>query len=484
MKRKVTEYVLYRGRYFIGYSLALALVVGVFVLAALFLPDGLRAEERATAIASGSISFTEFHPDLVVNLPYLLLQRASFVVFGASTLTIKLPSIILGVITIIGLFLLLRQWFHRNVALIAGIIATTIPAMIFVAQDGTPVALMLTLSIWLLLSAIHVTRQHKPAGLWKTLAIILLALNLYVPLGIYLNLAVLTTMIFHPHIRLVMRRMKVHVTVIGAVLGLALIAPLAYAIIMNPSIAETLLGMPESFDSPIKALLSFAGLLFGSYGSAAQPVAPALLSLGILAIVIIGAYRFIKVKHTARSYIIWFWSLTLIPLVYLNQQYINYLLPLVILMIATGIGALIHEWYSMFPLNPYARVVGLVPLTFIVVGLMVSGLTRYEVAYNYTPSIAAQFNNDTKLVEQAIAAADQVGDKKVTVVVNESELPFYELVAEYGGNFTPTSSLDAPTPIIVSGDYEKRSSIKSTPIRIITNRFSENADRFYLYASL
>lgn len=484
MKRKVTEYVLYRGRYFIGYGLALALVVGVFILAAFLLPDGLRAEERATAIASGSLSFTEFHPTSVVNLPYLLLQRAGFIVLGVSTLTIKLPSIILGAITIIGLFLLLRQWFHRNVALITGVIATTIPAMIFVAQDGTPVTLMLALSVWLLLSAIHVTRQHRFAGLWKTLAVILLALNLYVPLGIYLNLAVLTTMIFHPHIRLVMRRMKVHVTVIGAVLGLVLIAPLAYSVFVDPSVAETLLGMPESFSNLGERLLSFAVLLFGTYGSATQPTAPALLSLGILALVIIGVYRFIRVKHTARSYIIWFWSLTLIPLVYLNQNYINYLLPLVILMVATGLGALIHEWYSMFPLNPYARVVGLVPLTFIVVGLVVSGLTRYAVAYNYTPSIATQFNNDTKLIEQAVAAADQVGDTKITVVVNKNNLAFYELVAEYGGNFTPTNSHDAPTPIVVSGDYEKRSSIKSTPVRIITNHFSENADRFYLYASL
>jgi hypothetical protein len=401
-----------------------------------------------------------------------------------SSLTIKLPSIILGVVTIVGLFLLLRQWFRPNIALITGIIATTIPAMIFTAQDGTPISLMLAVSVWLLFSAIQVTRQHAPAGLWKTLAVVLLGINLYIPLGIYLNLAVLTTMIFHPHIRLVIRRMKVHVSIIGAVLGLIIIAPIVYSVIMSPSVAEILLGIPDKFAGWQESLVSFAILIFGSYDNANEPIAPALLSLGLLAIVIFGVYRFIVIKHTARSYIVWFWSITLIPLVYFNQQYINYLLPLVILMTAMGISVLIDEWYKMFPRNPYARVAGLVPLAFIIVGLMVSGLSRYQIAYNYAPSIATKFDNDTELVMQAVAAADEVGDKKVSVVVNKKDVPYYALIEKYEDNFTLSTSLKAPTPIIVSADYKERSSIKSTPVRIITNRFSEDADRFYLYTSL
>lgn len=484
MKRKVTEYVLYRGRYFIGYSIALALVVAIFAFAAFLLPDGLRAEEKATAIASGSIDFTNFDPDLVVNLPYLLLQRASFATLGFSTLTIKLPSIVLGVVTIIGLFLLLRQWFRPNIALIVGVIATTIPAMIFTAQDGTPISLMLAVSVWLLFSAIQVTRQHAPAGLWKTLAVVLLGINLYIPLGIYLNLAVLTTMIFHPHIRLVIRRMKVHISIIGAVLGLIIIAPLVYSIVMSPHIAEVLLGIPDSFVGWQESLVSFATLLFGSYGTASAPTAPALLSLGLLTIVIFGVYRFVLIKHTARSYIVWFWSITLIPLIYFNQQYINYLLPLVILVAAMGISTLIDEWYKMFPLNPYARVAGLIPLVFIVVGLMLSGLSRYQMAYNYTPTMASKFDNDIELLMKAVDAADEVGDKKVSVVVNESDVPFFTLLEQYEDSFTLSTSLKAPTPIIVSADYTGRSSISTIPERVITNRFSENADRFYLYTSL
>ncbi len=484
MKQHVTEYVLYRWRYIIGYSFAMVLIAGIFVLAAFLLPNGLRAEEKLTAIASGSYTYGQFNPDLVINLPYHLLQRTSFAVLGVSTFTIKLPSIILGILTVVGVFLLLRQWFRRNVAITTGIVATTIPAMIFAAQDGTPMIFMLAVSIWLLLSATHVTRQHSPKLFWKLLAVVLLSLNMYIPLGIYLNLAVITTMIFHPHIRLVMRRMNIHHILISIALSLIIMAPLIYSVTTSPGVGEQLLGIPESIPSIKDGLVSFATLLFGSYNSRETATAPPILSLGVLAVVIIGIYRFVMIKHTARSYIIWFWALTLVPLVYLNQEYITYLLPLIILMIAMGINTLIREWYKMFPRNPYARVVGLLPLSFIIAGLAISGLSRFEIAYNYTPSIASSFDNDTQLVGTAIQSADRVGDNKIYIVVNEADMPYYQLLSRYGAKFTPTTSLDVPTPVVVRGEYTKRSSIEAEPTQIITSRFSNNADRFYLYTSL
>ncbi|HTK39770.1 MAG TPA: glycosyltransferase family 39 protein [Patescibacteria group bacterium] len=484
MKKNVTEYVLYRWRYIIGYTLAAILVTAIFVFAAFLLPDGLRAEEKATAVASGSFTYGTFNPDLVANLPYHLLQRTSFALLDVSTFTIKLPSIILGVVTIYGVFLLLRQWFKPNVAIITGIITTTIPAMIFAAQDGTPTIFMLAVSVWLLLSATHVTRRHKPELVWKLLAVVLLSLNMYIPLGIYLNLAVLTTMIFHPHIRLVMRRMNIHHILIAIGLSLIVMAPLVYSLTSKPEVGEQLLGIPENIGSLKAALVSFAALIFGSYAPGKEVVAPQLLSLGTTAVVIIGIIRFLMIKHTARSYIIWFWALTLIPLVVLNQQYVSYLLPLVVLMLAMGINTLIREWYRMFPHNPYARVVGLLPLSVIVVGLVLSGIARYEIAYNYTPSTATDFDNDTQLLPKAVAAADRVGDNTVSVVVNQPDMPYYLLLARYNGHFKPTTSLDVPTPVVVSGDYAGRSRIQKAPTEVFTSRLQERSDRFYLYTSL
>lgn len=484
MKKRVSEYFLYRWRYYIGYALAALIVSVVFVFAAFYLPNGLRAEEKITAVASGSLRYEQFDPQLVINLPYLLLQRASLAIFDASIITIKLTSIILGVLTILGIFLLISEWFKKKVAVTTGIVTMTIPAMIFAAQDGTPTILMLAVSVWLLLSATYVTRQRSPALLWKLLTFLLLSLNLFIPLGIYLNLAVLTTMIFHPHIRIVMRRMNVHHIVIGLALGLVVTAPLIYSISTDPNIGLTLLGFPESIESLRSGMVSFATLLFGSYGQNAASLAPPLISIGLLAVVIIGIYRFVMIKHTARSYIIWFWALTLVPLVYLNQQYISYLLPLIILMTAMGLNTIITEWYKMFPRNPYARTVGLIPLGLIIGGIAVSGLARYNIAYTYTPSVANQFDSDVRLLQSAITAADRVGDNEIYVVVNEADMPFYRLVARYEGNFKPTTSLDAPTPVIVSGQYNKIEDINTPPTEIFTSAKSEASDRFYLYTSL
>lgn len=484
MKKLVSEYPLYRWRFAIGYTVAALLVGTIFVFAAMYLPNGLRAEEKLTAIASGSLSYEIFDPQLVVNLPYLLLQRASFAIFDVSIFTIKLPSILLGVLAMLGVFLLIREWFKKNIAITTGIVAITMPAMIFAAQDGTPTILMLAVSVWLLLSATYVTRLRKPALFWKLLTFFLLSINLYVPLGMYLNLAVITTMIFHPHIRLVMRRMNVHHVIIGLASGLVVTAPLIYSVSTDLGIGATMLGIPEAIGSLKSAAISLATILFGSYGQNVPPIAPPIVSTGVLAVVIIGIYRFIMIKHTARSYIIWFWALTIVPLVFLNQQYATYLLPLIILMIAMGLNTLINEWYKMFPRNPYARIIGLVPLGLIVGGIAISGLARYDLAYTYTPTIANRFDDDSRILQSALSAADRVGDNEVFVAVEEAEMPFYELVARYGGGFKPTTSLDVPTPVIVSSGHPEQLSIEAAPTEIFTNSKSDDSARFYLYTSL
>ncbi len=484
MKAHVSDYFLYRWRYIIGYLIAAVVVTAIFVFAAFYLPNGLRVAEKATAIASGALSYKEFAPESAINLPYLGLQRAAFEVFGISTFTIKLPSIVLGIMTVLGIFLLIKEWFRKNVGITTGLIATTMPAIMFASQDGTPTILMFAVSIWLLLSATHVTRRHAPRLFWKIMTFALLGINLYIPLGVYLDLAILTTLIFHPHVRLATRRMSLGRLLTGGFIGLIVITPLIYSVVMNIEVGARLIGVPGELPSLQESVLGFGTTIFGNYGHDAAPLAPPLISLGILALVIIGVYRFITIKHTARSYIIWFWTLTLIPLIYLNQNYIAYIIPLTILMIAMGLSTLMHEWYRLFPRNPYARIVGLMPLAFIVGGIAISGLTRYELAYNYSPSIAGQFDNDIVLVEQAVAAASVTGEIKPNVVVNEEELPFYALIALYNDDFTPSTTIGTVVPVVVRGDYVERSTIESEPTQIFTSPLSEHSDRFYLYTSL
>ena len=119
MKSHVTDYALYRWRYKIGYSLIFLIVVVILGLTSIYIPGSLREAELSSALESGALSAQSLDPATVVNLPYHILQRLGFMVFGVSTLTIKLPSIILGALTSVGVCLLTRAWFRRNVAVLA-----------------------------------------------------------------------------------------------------------------------------------------------------------------------------------------------------------------------------------------------------------------------------------------------------------------------------------------------------------------------------
>lgn len=483
MRKRISEYTLYRLRYLVGYTLVSLVIAAILVFTAMYIPGGLREAEQAGAVVSGSLDYTNFDPHSVINLPYHILQRAGFAVFGVNELIIKLPSIILGIAAVIGLFLLVREWFRANTALITTMIAATTPLFLFVAQDGTPMIYAVAISTWLLLAGTFVTRQRSPRIVWKMVFFVLFALNLYAPLGTYLNIAIITTMIFHPHIRILARRLSLNRIVIGSAAALIIMTPLIYSIAMHPQLGLELLGIPETIPSIKDNVVQLSKLAFDFMDAGSSPIAQPVVSLGVLIIIFIGLIKFIQIKYTARSYITWFWALTLLPLILINPQYISLVLPLMALMVAMGIGSLISTWYKMFPKNPYARVAGLIPLTFIVVGIVASSVARYAISYHYDPEITQHFDGDVRLLDKAVVAADTYTDNKISVVVPTQKLEFYQLLARYDNRFSATDKASAPSPLIITHDHTDRKSLQLDPVLVLTDRSSQDADRFYLYTS-
>ena len=164
MEKRVTDYWLYRHRYALGYSLGLLLIIVTLTYATFFVPGGIRAAEQATSVASGQLAFTEFNPETVINLPYHILQRGVFAVVGVDVLSVKIVSLVMGIAAAVGLYLLIREWFRNNVALITTVIVATLPAFIFISQDGTPTIYAIAIATWLLLSATYVSRRRQPCG--------------------------------------------------------------------------------------------------------------------------------------------------------------------------------------------------------------------------------------------------------------------------------------------------------------------------------
>lgn len=142
------------------------------------------------------------------------------------------------------------------------------------------------------------------------------------------------------------------------------------------------------------------------------------------------------------------------------------------LLLAAGLTSLIGYWYRLFPLNPYARIVGLIPLVILVIALSFSGIARYVYGYHYSTNQAALFNKDIALLPK----------DTTELIVSPSERPFYEAVAKYRTDISIVSRPTAPSYVVTR---EARSQFGGYQIdKIITNGYKNDSDRLYIYKKM
>lgn len=477
MTRQVTDFLLYRWRYILGYTLVGAILGVLLVLAGVYSPGGLTTNEAAAAVRASLVSYEHFDPAMVINLPYSLLQKASFAVLGVSMFSIKLPSLLLGFLAIVGLLPLLIMWFRQNVALITTVLVITTGQFLFIAQSGTASVLYIFYATWILLAATMISRRAHLATLWKILLFVLAALSLYTPLSIYMLIAMALAAALHPHLRYLIRRLPPVKVAIAAALGVVMIAPLAYALVQNPSTGLLLLGIPTTWPSIIDNLLA----LFQSYFDFTMPrsgiIMGPIYGLGTMALILLGIFHLFTTKYTARSYVISTWFILIVPIVIISPIFINILFVPMALLLAMGIHALISYWYQLFPRNPYARVVGLIPLTILVVSMTLSGVERYMYGYHYDPAIARNFSQDVRLLNREVKNHD-----KLVLVAAANEKLLYDVIAKYNPKLVVSSTVPSPgTAMIVTRTARTAALLQLEPEKVITDRQSADADRFYLY---
>lgn len=483
-KTKVTDFFVYRYRYVLGYSLLTLIIASLLFVVGVLSPGGISLSEQHSAVTSHTLqpltAMTE-SPSQLINAPYHLLQKVSFNLFGVSALSIKLPSLILGGLAIFALHGLLRLWFRKNVALITSVIAASTGLFLFTAQEGTPGITYFFLNVTLLWTVSMLTRGKGTSSLWLVVAAIVAAYSLYSPLQIYIVVGLVITCLVHPHARFVVFRRPLWALITSGVAFLLLISPLIVGIAMDPSVIKALLGVPSELSA-----LSPEGLalLRQEYLGFWQPfngsfIAPA-YSLGLILLALIGLYRLLTAKYTAKSYILTIWLILTIPITLLVPQAAAFTLLPTVLLIAFAIDYLIRSWYRLFPINPYARVAGLLPLAALMVGLSVPCIERMIYGYHYSPAASGAFSRDISLLDA----------HNGVLVVPDSDKAFYQTYAEHRSSLKVVSSvkeaqaLQAATPsttLIVERTY--RESISAVPTDILVGTWTNDAGRFYLYTT-
>jgi 4-amino-4-deoxy-L-arabinose transferase-like glycosyltransferase len=465
-----SKYFIYKWRYIIGYSFIGLLLAGLLVFVGFFLPGALSPLEMLSMTRNASLSLSDPSTLTITNLPYYALQALLLNTFGVSIFTIKLPSLILALLSAVGFILLLRRWFKPNIAVLTSVLAITTGQFLFIAQQGNPGILYVFWPIVLLLLGTQITRGKKYRLLWKILFAISAALSLYTPLSIYPLLAIGLATILHPHLRNAVRKLS-RVRLTGVLLlFLALLAPLAYGITLNPQLGLSLLGVPAVWPPDLAAnVMTVLKQYFLFWEPSINTLMTPIFGLGSVILILLGVYRIFRTRETTRSYLIIIWVLCLIPVLLLNPAFTSVTFVPSMLLLAAGLTSLIGYWYRLFPFNPYARIIGLMPIVILVFALSVSGLARYVYGYHYSQNQTTLFSKDLALLPK----------DATQVVVSDDERAFYEAVAKYRETFSITSE---PTGDSFIATRDARKTFEGYEIdRIITNGHSDNSDRFYVY---
>jgi 4-amino-4-deoxy-L-arabinose transferase-like glycosyltransferase len=475
--RDASKFLLYRWRYVIGYSIIGLLLVGLLIFVGLYVPGGISPEEMRAVIRTNEVALTDPATWAVPSLPFYLLQKFIFTVFGVYDFTIKLPSLIIAFFVAIGLIMLLRRWFKPNIAVLASLIAITTGQFLFVAQNGIPGVAYMFWPVAILLLGTQVTRVKKFRFLWKILFTLAVALSLYNPLSIYPVLAIAIATVLHPHLRNIVRRLSKWKLAVCAAVFLVAITPLVYSLIRTPELGLSLLGLPTSLTLQPSVwppdILANLQTILNQYFLFWQPSNSSLMTpvfgLGSVLLIGLGLIRMIRTRDTTRSYLIITWIICLIPILIINPRFTSVVFIPAVLLLAGGLTSLIDYWYRLFPLNPYARIAGLAPLIILVTVLIGSGLDRFVYGYQYDPNTAVNFSQNLKLLPK----------DTTRLVVSDEELPFYQAVASYRPSLQVYSGANGDQ-FVATRDAKKN--YKGYEIeRIITTTYAEDADRLYIY---
>lgn len=487
-KDTVKNYTLYKLRFWIGYSMLLMVLVGVLLFAALYVPGGFTAEERASALQSSSLKLADPSSLLIIDLPYHAVQKLSISLFGLSGFSVTLPSVVFGLLAAVGIVLVLSRRFSKTVGILVGGIITISAFFISLATSGTPGIMLVFWPVALLTVASYGVRGKTlhPAAVY--IGSFVAALSLFTPFSVYILLALLIGGLLHPHIRYLFRKTSPQSIWTGALIVAAACAAIGYATYQHPVFLAELVYKSAHFSTDIMTnlhLLAMQLIDFSSASTATTGLLAPVFGLSALTLAAVGLYSLLYWRHSVVSYIVFSWTLLLVPILLLNPTSLALLIVPLTFLVAAGSNFLLRYWYKLFPRNPYARVFALVPITILFACVILSGTTRYFYAFHYYAPLANASSHDSTLVDAALRKYPSA-----TLLVAPDEKAWYRLYLD-SHELRDISLTDSLARVTKAGSLSdsviatRASAIVGSQLRptqvVAWSNLEGNSDRLYIY---
>ena len=408
----------------------------------------------------------------LVDLPYHVLQKFSIMIFGLNAYTVKLPSIIIGLILGILLILLLNRWFKNNVSLLASCLVVLSTPFLFLAGSGTPLIMLVfwpTLLLWL---GSKIQGERRPKPMYSFLFAIVMSMAIFTPYMLYFAAFCVIFVLVQPHLRFVLRSLpKLPLTLTGIIIMVGM-AALAINAVNHPEIIKELLLSPD-FETQnfVPNFLSGMMPVFQWFGEGDSIFLAPLIGLPILTLALVGLFSTTKGFFASRNSIASLLIVFGLIITCLNPQAVVFLILPLSILIAHGLKYLLEKWYGLFPENPYARITALLPLTILFGIIILPGLLQYIYGYHYNSKVASQFDYSLDIIHKNLA--DE------TLVV-EKNYNFYKIL-EDSTSIKVVNSIEEASTERVAVLQAHNPSEGYELVRIITSPMKEKSDIIYLY---
>lgn len=370
-------------------------LVGLFVGAVLFYQLGTLIPTFSLPELAARADANSIHKiiDNPLFLPHKLMQYAFLWLGQNGAFWMRAVSALWGLAVVVIFFDIIRSWYSRRIALMGGALLLTAPWFLHFARLGTP-QIMFAMTIGLIWVGMKLRSVSSPRIRTILASIALIMICLYVP-----GLAwIIVPMLFWRRKLIWSEMTKIPrwvraIAVIGIMVGLA---PLVYSFVKDPMLAADWLMIPTAINlgyfwtntwhQPVWLILR--GPALPVYWLGRTPMLDIFsLTMGVLGIFVLSYYRLLdRVKA-----IIVIILLSMVLTVFNGWTTLVMALPMVFIVISAGIALFLQQWFTVFPRNPLARLVGVSIVSFVVVLACVYNVRSYFIAWPRSPETRAVF---------------------------------------------------------------------------------------------
>lgn len=378
-------------------STIIVIIIGVLTLSIQLdtLLPGINEFEYATLENLKSI-LLPWHR--AVNAPYYIPAYIIGNLLNNELLGARITSVIFSLASVACLFYVIKLWFNVRIATVGALLLLTSSWFLTISHMALPTVLLVFMPLVILASLNWYLQTKKYTFIAFGLFMISLAIGAYVPYIPWIILVSLIILVIKGRDQLKnISRLKI---IIAAILYFAVITPLFISLVNYPGQVRELLGIPEHWPT-IQAYFTHLGATismifvyspaFAAFFLGRLPM----LDLFSSVMFILGIYYYAcRIKHR-RSIILFFNFLVLVLIVPLSPIYqitASVLLPLIYIVIISGVVELLNQWYSYFPRNPWARNIGVVFVVIAIGFTTFYQLQRYYIAWPAAPATKSAYN--------------------------------------------------------------------------------------------